>query len=266
MGVQGLGCTYSGAGIGASAGSDTSISITSWSGWSGWCSATLTKTQPQADPPPPPPPALSNYWDGQWYSSDIGCISGPQFLAGVSASSHIDPPDGQTATGTCSIYNNLNVPATGCGYASAGIADSAASSTVISIVGWPNGVPGGCSATLTKTLPAVELPANPTDTYWDGSWVHTQNITDTCATQTIAITGRLWTVAPGVFLTFSKPNSFISADFGTLTMPSTDTVPFSFGRIGGAIGAVDTVESGTFIVIPALNTPDGICSMRLVKQ
>ena len=206
---------------------------------------------------------LAGYWDGQWYSSDIGCIAGPSFVSGVSAGSRIDPPAGQSDSGTCAIYNASNVAATGCGYAGAGLGSTVANSAVISITGWA-GPSGSCNATLTRILPAPP-PANPTDDYWNGTWVHTQDLpTYTCESDTITIANRSWEVAPATFITFSKPISFMSADIGTLTLPGDFTVGFTYGRPTN--DAVASVESGTFIVIPALNTPDGICSMRLVKQ
>lgn len=257
VGSQALGCTYSGAGAGDTAGANTSISIMFWAGLNGGCAVTLTKTQPQEDPQP----AVSNYWNGQWYSNDIACISGPLFVGGESASSSIDPPEGQTDAGTCVIYNASNVAATGCGYAGAGIGNTAANTTVISVTGW-SGPSGNCSATLTKTLPTPL--ASPTNNYWDGTWVHTQSGTYTCESDTVSISNRLWEVAPATFISFSRPDSFISADTGTLTLPGDFTVEFSYERPLGT--AVVNVESGSTIVIPAINTPQGICSMRLVRQ
>lgn len=273
-GVQ-LGCSYA-----------NGISITLTTPGS-LCSTTLTPAQGGGGGGDPAPSV--NFWGGQtgqtWYAYDLGsyprCELSNSSISvnsnGMDFMNHLtftNPVDNQ-GSGTCQItkenppsmdfptgiYNSSN-PGT-CTYSMAGTDTTAAFGTIIEIhgTGWRNnGDITECGVKFTRTPP----PANPTDEYWNGSWVHTQDETYTCLTQTIAIANRQWFVTAEAFLTFSKPNSFISAGNGSLTLPSTDTVPFSYGR--GANSAVNTVESGTIIHIPNLNTPQGICSMRLVKQ
>ncbi len=243
--VQATGCGYAGAGSDNTPSSDIVISVTGYLSAGGLCSANLAKTP-------------HSYFDGTWYSttncyvdSSYALINGQSDKLTISAHNF----------GFCTA-NMLGVNFSGCSYTLDGtnIPDSITLTTPGSL----------CMTSLTKTPPGGggggDLPANPTDAYWNGNWVHTKDVTYTCDSQTATIADRQWTVAPGVFITLSKPGSFISADNGLLTLPSAFTVSFSYGRTGGASSNVTTVESGTIIIIPALNTPQGICAMRLVKQ